>query len=91
MTLSAQLTPMLRLVLPTEWTSTMRPLQDQCEPSTIESLNELCVSDLGAPISDLFDDFNPVPIGVASLAQVHVARDRKTGQRIAIKVRAYCN
>ncbi|KAJ7703167.1 ABC1 family-domain-containing protein [Mycena rosella] len=74
------------LVLPKEYTSTMRPLQDKCEPTPYEDVEALFRSDMGAPVSDLFDDFDPVPIGVASLAQVHRARDRKTKKPVAIKI-----
>lgn len=74
------------IVLPKEWTSTMRPLQDQCEPTPYETIEELFVKDIGAPISELFEDFDPSPIGVASLAQVHVGRHRKSGKKVAVKV-----
>ncbi|KAJ6499273.1 ABC1-domain-containing protein [Mycena sanguinolenta] len=74
------------MVLPREWTSAMRPLQDKCEPTPYEDVEALLRSDMGAPVSDLFDELDPVPIGVASLAQVHVGRDRKTGRRIAVKI-----
>ncbi|ORX34080.1 ABC1 family-domain-containing protein [Kockovaella imperatae] len=73
-------------LLPQEWTSTMRPLQDQCFPTPIEKINEMLVNDLGTRLDDLFIDIDPVPIGVASLAQVHRATDRETGKRVAIKV-----
>jgi ubiquinone biosynthesis protein len=33
----------------------------------------------------VFDDFDPVPIGAASLAQVHKAK-LKTGEKVAIKL-----
>ncbi|KAF7376170.1 ABC1-domain-containing protein [Mycena sanguinolenta] len=74
------------MVLPREWTSAMRPLQDKCEPTPYEDVEALFRSDMGAPVSDLFDELDPVPIGVASLAQVHVGRDRKTGKRVAVKI-----
>ncbi|KAJ7497323.1 ABC1 family-domain-containing protein [Mycena latifolia] len=74
------------LVLPREWTSTMRPLQDRCEPTPYEDIEALFRSDMGAPVSELFDEFDPVPIGVASLAQVHRGRDRKTKKEVAIKI-----
>lgn len=64
----------------------MRPLQDKCEPTPYEDLEALFLSDMGAPISELFDDFDPEPIGVASLAQVHVGRHRETGKQVAVKV-----
>jgi aarF domain-containing kinase len=77
------------MVLPVEWTSTMRPLQDKCEPTPIEEVDSLFLSDMGASTSDLFSSFEPVPIGVASLAQVHLAVDRKTGQEVAVKVKSF--
>lgn len=43
---------------------------------------------MGKPISEIFDDFSLEPIGVASLAQVHVARDKESGRRVAVKVRS---
>ncbi|KAI0644509.1 ABC1-domain-containing protein [Trametes meyenii] len=73
-------------VLPREWTGAMRPLQDQCEPTAYEDLDRMLISDLGVSISEYFEDFDPNPIGVASLAQVHVGRLRQTGERVAIKL-----
>lgn len=77
------------LVLPVEWTSTMRPLQDQCEPTEYEDLEKLFMLDMGKRIEDLFDEFDPKPIGVASLAQVHVGRLKETGEQVAVKVGPY--
>ncbi|KAI0051236.1 ABC1-domain-containing protein [Auriscalpium vulgare] len=74
------------IVLPPEWTRTMRPLQDQCEPTPYEDIEALFLSDMGQPLSELFDDFNPEPIGVASLAQVHVGRHRESGKTVAVKI-----
>lgn len=67
----------------------MRPLQDQCEPTPFEALEHLFVTDMGKPISELFDEFDPEPIGVASLAQVHVGRLKETGVEVAVKVNLY--
>ena len=75
------------VVLPVEWTSTMRPLQDQCEPTPYEDVEKLFWKDMGVPISDLFDEFDPSPVGVASLAQVHIGRHRESGRQVAVKVR----
>ena len=73
-------------VLPLEWTSTMRPLQDKCDPTPYEDVNALFLSDMGQPLSEIFDYFNPEPIGVASLAQVHIAHHRESGKTVAVKV-----
>ena len=78
------------VVLPAEWTSTMKVLQDRCEPTSYSALEDLFLVDMGAPITELFDDFDPTPIGVASLAQVHVGRHRASGQRVAVKVSFFC-
>lgn len=74
------------IVLPVEWTSTMRPLQDQCEPTPYEDVEALFFTDIGSSISEFFLEFDPSPIGVASLAQVHVGRHRDTGRQVAVKV-----
>ncbi|KAF9241541.1 ABC1-domain-containing protein [Melanogaster broomeanus] len=74
------------VVLPKEWTSTMRPLQDKCDPTRYEDVEALFLSDMGKPIGELFEDFDPVPIGVASLAQVHVGKHRGSGKKVAVKL-----
>ncbi len=65
----------------------MRPLQDKCDPTPYEDVNSLFMSDMGRPLSEIFDYFNPDPIGVASLAQVHIAHHRESGKTVAVKVR----
>ena len=73
-------------VLPMEWTSTMRPLQDQCEPTPYEEIEKLILQDMDASIPEIFDGFDRRPIGVASLAQVHVGRLKNSGRLVAVKV-----
>lgn len=72
--------------LPKEWTEAMKPLQDQCYPSSLPKLNAMLMKDMGLGLDDLFENFDPVPIGVASLAQVHRARDKRTGRDVAVKL-----
>lgn len=73
--------------LPVEWTSAMKPLQDQCFPSSVASLDAMLRRDMdGLGLDDLFESFDPIPIGVASLAQVHRATDRRTGRPVAVKL-----
>lgn len=38
-----------------------------------------------SPLSTV-SDWDPKPIGIASIAQVHLATDRETGQRVAVKL-----
>ena len=73
-------------LIPVPWQVAMTPLQDQCTPSSIPAIEAMFQDDIGAPLSTLFDHFDPEPIGVASLAQVHRATERATGRKVAIKI-----
>ena len=66
----------------------MKVPQDQCEPTRIEDLEKLFLKDMGSPIEEIFDDFDPIPIGTASLAQVHTGYHKQSGKRVAVKVRS---
>lgn len=72
-------------LLPAEWTETMVPLQDKCPQSTYEDICNLFKQDLKQDVQDIFSEFDQKPIGVASLAQVHVATLRRTGEKVAVK------
>lgn len=73
-------------LLPLEWTTTFIPLQDKCPVSSYESIQEMFVEDTGRRIEDEFETFTHLPIGAASLAQVHVATLKDTHQKVAVKV-----
>lgn len=76
----------LTYLLPREWTDTMIPLQDRCPRSSIEEIEEMFLADKGTSLDSIFSEFDPEPVGVASLAQVHIARLRDTGEKVAVKV-----
>lgn len=73
-------------LLPYEWTSTFIPLQDQCPVSSYESIERMFRDDIGEGLKDYFSEFAEEPIGAASLAQVHLATVKETGQKVAVKV-----
>src|SRR6266496_5618055 len=64
----------------------MSVLQDACPPTSMAALETLYLHDVGHPLSDDFSSFNPNPIGVASLAQVHRATLRNSGRDVAVKI-----
>lgn len=74
------------ILLPVEWTSTLRPLQDQNTPTPLPELEAMFRTETGMSFAEAFSELDPKPIGVASLAQVHRAVDRKTGEQLAIKM-----
>lgn len=45
----------------------MRPLQDQCYPTPLPKLDDMLRKDMQMSMDDLFSDFDPEPIGVASV------------------------
>lgn len=76
----------LDYLLPPEYIETLSVLFDQNPHTPFEDVREVIKEDLGQYPEDLFDDFDPAPIASASLAQVHVAYDKQTGQKLAVKV-----
>ena len=73
-------------LLPEEWVMTFIPLQDHCPVSSYESIEEMFLKDTGSTISEHFETFEREPIGAASLAQVHIATMKGSGEKVAVKV-----
>ncbi|KAM4066164.1 ABC1 family protein [Hirsutella rhossiliensis] len=76
----------MNYLLPPEWTTTFVPLQDQCPVSSFDSIEAMFRRDTEKELWDYFSDFSADPIGAASLAQVHLATEKDSGRRVAVKV-----
>ena len=77
----------LEYFLPPEFCSVMAVLQNEAPESSIEEVQQVFQEDFnGQKIEDLFEEFDEKPIGAASLAQVHTAKLKETGEAVAIKV-----
>lgn len=70
------------------WIQEFRKLEDQVPPPhPIETVYETIKQETGCNnINDIFDNFDPQPLGSASIGQVHKATLKETGQTVAVKV-----
>lgn len=72
-------------ILPTEVTSELAGLQDEVPPEKIGDIISQIEEDFDRPISLIFKQISPVPLGAASLAQAHLVR-LFTGEEAVVKV-----
>lgn len=64
----------------------MKSLQDDVPSFPFENVLEIIGQELGRPIDDVFEFIQEVPLGVASIGQVHLAK-LKTGEMVVVKVK----
>uniref|UniRef100_A0A8D2LQZ2 AarF domain containing kinase 5 n=1 Tax=Varanus komodoensis TaxID=61221 RepID=A0A8D2LQZ2_VARKO len=75
----------LNHLLPPEYVSTLRVLEDKALKRGYAEVDDLFLEDFNARADQLFREFNYQPIAAASLAQVHRAR-LQDGTAVAVKV-----
>ncbi len=83
---AAQIMAMRRDIFPKVFCDELAKLQDRAKGFPGSIATEIIEADLGCAVWEVFSDFELVPIAAASIGQVHFARIRKTGARVAVKV-----
>ena len=68
-----------------EMAKQLRVLQDQLPAFPVEIAKAEVEKELGHPIDEIFSEFS-APVAAASIAQVHKARLKRTGEEVAVKV-----
>jgi ubiquinone biosynthesis protein len=74
-----------RDVLPEDIADELAKLQDRVPPFDSQTAVKKIESSLGAPIAEIFSEFDETPVASASIAQVHFGKLRN-GREVAIKV-----
>ncbi|WP_026412795.1 ABC1 kinase family protein [Actinomadura oligospora] len=74
-----------RDVLPEEFVAELGRLRDRAAPVPWERIERVLRDELGAPVEEVFAEFEREPLAAASVAQVHTARLR-TGEEVVVKV-----
>lgn len=72
-------------MLPTEYCEELTKLRSNVAPLDLETVKKAIETELGKPISEMFESFDEKPLGSASIAQAHRAV-LKTGEDVVIKV-----
>ena len=72
-------------ILPEGVLSELQKLQDTVRPMPAGAAQAIVERELGAPVDEVFERFDPDPLGSASIGQVHRALLR-SGEVVAVKV-----
>jgi aarF domain-containing kinase len=70
---------------PKIWQNTMSVLQDECPAKSFDVVKEIIEAEYGRPMEEVFAEFDELPLGAASIGQVHKAT-LQNGESVVVKV-----
>lgn len=73
-------------ILPPALIDELKSLRDQVRPEPFESISRTLKNAFGDDLETVFSSIESEPIGSGSIAQVHLARLRSTGETVAVKI-----
>lgn len=73
-------------ILEEAYVSALRPLQDGVPPRSLSEVTAIIELSVGLPMAELFQSFEPLPVGAASIAQAHRAVLAGSGEEVIVKV-----
>ncbi|MFP4099365.1 ABC1 kinase family protein [Coleofasciculus sp.] len=72
-------------LFPGEYVEELSKLQDRVPAFNYDQVEAIVKKDLGKSVSELFGNFDPIPLAAASLGQVHKAQ-LQSGEEVVVKV-----
>jgi ubiquinone biosynthesis protein len=73
-------------IIPPEYAEELEKLQDRTPPVPFAIIKETVENQFGQPLGEVFEDFDKKPAASGSIAQVHRARMKGSGETVAVKV-----
>ena len=73
-------------LVPAEYVEVFEPMLMAAPFSSFEDVKQIVEEDLGCKMEEVFSEFEENPIASASLAQVHKAKLKSSGEIVAVKV-----
>lgn len=68
------------------WIREFRKLENAVPPRPVEIVYKTIEEETGKPVDETFEYFDPIPVGSASIGQVHKAILKGTKEEVAVKV-----
>ena len=73
-------------IIPPEWAAELKQLQDDLPAAGLAHVRRSLRAEFGAPLEELFSQLDAAPLASASVAQVHAATLRGSGERVVLKL-----